>query len=130
MGDHGPRLFSYGDVTYTRDAPTRTDGGEIAAPKLKRRRSLYVEPEPPDGYTNAQRKAKLLEIHGLFCAGCDRYFDWPEYLQLDHNIPRSEGGSNNLMNRLLLCGPCNRKKSNTLTLTGLRRKNQREGFMA
>jgi len=130
MGDRGPRLFSYGDVTYTTDAPERTDGGEIAAPKLKRRRSLYVEPEPPDGYTNAQRKAKLIEVCGLVCAGCDRSFDWPDYLQLDHNIPRSEGGSNNLTNRLLLCGPCNRKKSNTLTLTGLRRRNQRDGFMA
>ncbi|MDE0165817.1 MAG: HNH endonuclease signature motif containing protein [Bryobacterales bacterium] len=81
-----------------------------------------------------KEELSIMGDHGprLFCAGCDRYFDWPEYLQLDHNIPRSEGGSNNLTNRLLLCGPCNRKKSNTLTLTltGLRRRNQREGFMA
>ena len=130
MGDHGPRLFSHGDVTYSTDVPERTDGGEIAAPKIKRKRNLYTPPEPPDGYTNAQRKAKLIDVCGLVCAGCDRRFDFPEYLQLDHNIPRSEGGSNNLTNRLLLCGPCNRRKSNTLTLTGLRRRNQREGFMA
>ena len=31
---------------------------------------------------------------------------------------------------MLLCGPCNRTKENTLTLTGLRRENQRVGFMA
>ncbi len=40
------------------------------------------------------------------------------------------GGSNNISNRRLLCGPCNRRKSNTLTLIGLRRKNKKEGFMA
>ena len=130
MGDHGPRLFSAGDVTYTKDAPGRTDGGEIAAPKMKKRRTLYTPSEPLDGYTNAQRKQKLISLHGLTCSGCDRRFDFPDYLQLDHNIPRSEGGSNNLTNRLLLCGPCNRRKSNTLTLTGLRRRNQKEGFMA
>ena len=35
----------------------------------------------------------------------------------------------NFANRLLLCGPCNRLKSNIYTLSGLRRQNQKQGFM-
>ena len=72
----------------------------------------------------------LLSQHGMKCQGCDRTFDDPRYLELDHNTPRSDGGINHISNRILLCGPCNRLKSNTLTLTGLRRKNKREAHMA
>ena len=51
-----------------------------------------------------------------------RTFDSARYPELDHRIPRSESGSNELENRVLLCGPCNRTKGNTLTLmTALRR---------
>ena len=52
------------------------------------------------------------------------------YLQLDHNTPRSDGGLNHISNRMLLCGPCNGIKSNTLTLSGLRRENAKRGRMA
>ena len=60
------------------------------------------------------------------CQGCDREFDDPRYLQLDHNTPRSDGGINHITNRVLLCGPCNLAKSNIYTLTGLRRLNKRK----
>ena len=46
-------------------------------------------------------------------ASCDREFDDPLYLQLDHKTPRSQGGLNHISNHMLLCGPCNRIKSNT-----------------
>ena len=62
--------------------------------------------------------------------GCDREFDDPLYIELDHNTPRSDGGLNHISNRLLLCGPCNRIKSNRLTLSGLRAENQKRGRMA
>ena len=71
----------------------------------------------------------LLSQKGCKCQGCDRKFDDPRYLDLDHNTPRSDGGINHISNRILLCGPCNRLKSNTLTLTGLRRKNKKLGYM-
>ncbi len=54
----------------------------------------------------------------------------PGYVALDHNTPRSDGGLNHISNRLLLCGPCNRIKSNTLTLSGLRKENTKRGRMA
>ena len=56
--------------------------------------------------------------------------DDPRHLDLDHNTPRSDGGINHISNRILLCGPCYRLKSNTLTLTGLRRKNKKLGYTA
>ena len=72
----------------------------------------------------------LLGQHGPKCQGCDRVFDDPRYLDLDHNTPRSDGGINHISNRILLCGPCNRLKSNTLTLSGLRKQNKKNGSMA
>ena len=57
-------------------------------------------------------------------------FEDPFYLGLDHETPRSDGGLNHIWNRLLLCGPCNRIKSNRLTLSGLRAENQKRGRMA
>ena len=50
-------------------------------------------------------------------------------LELDHNTPRSDGGLNHISNRLLLCGPCNRIKSNKLTLSVLRAENAKRGRM-
>ena len=131
-GDQGDRLFTVGDVAYRRDVPVRTDDAQVAAPKMRRPRHHFED--PPDGFTNAQRKQLLVEANTrdglIYCDGCDRGFDSPEYLQLDHNTPRADGGSNNLSNRRLLCGPCNRRKSHMLTLSGLRKRNEKEGFMA
>ena len=49
-------------------------------------------------------------------------------MELDHQLPRKDGGENVITNRILLCGPCNRAKSNNLTLSGLVRYNRREGY--
>lgn len=48
-----------------------------------------------------------------------------DFLELDHNEPASDGGSNELPNRAPLCSPCNRLKSNIYTLAGLRRENRK-----
>lgn len=84
----------------------------------------------PRTMSRQEMKEFLIAKHGLQCQGCDRTFDIPDYLQLDHITPRSEGGLNHISNRTLLCGPCNVRKSNVLTLTGLRRLNKKQGLMA
>ena len=71
----------------------------------------------------------LLAQYGQKCQGCDREFDDPRYLQLDHNTPPSDGGRNHISNRVLLCGPCNLLKSNVYTLSGLRYENSKRGYM-
>ncbi len=117
----------FGSVTFTDTPPIRTDDGTAAAPFL-RVKERVKEPEGPR-WTRAEMYEHLLEQNGSRCMGCDRTFDDPRYLELDHNTPRSDGGLNHISNRVLLCGPCNRLKSNTYTLSGLRRENKKRGFM-
>ena len=116
-----------GDVIYTDQLPKRTDGGRLASPFL-RVKERVKEPEGPT-LSRAKMYEFLLEQEGPKCQGCDRTFDDKRYLELDHNTPRSDGGLNHLSNRILLCGPCNRLKSNTFTLTGLRKENKKRGYM-
>ena len=126
VGEDGQRrLIDHREVHLRREALVRTDDGKTAAPAL---RTLTRKVAPPS-MKREQMVAALIAEHGVSCLGCGRTFDSARYLELDHRIPRSEGGSNELENRVLLCGPCNRTKGNTLTLTGLRKENRRMGFM-
>ena len=57
-------------------------------------------------------------------------FDDSIDVRLGHSTPRSGGEMGHFSNRLLHCWPCNRIKSNGLTLSGLRAENQKRGRMA
>ncbi len=122
---HG-RLFTE-DVHFTETPPTRTDDTKTASPNLRTKVTMF-EPRGSK-MTRAEMYKHLLEQHGSKCQGCDRTFDDPRYLQLDHNTPRADGGLNHISNRVLLCGPCNQLKSHVYTLSGLRRENRKRGFM-
>lgn len=116
----------YKDITFTNKLPRPRKASKPSAsgPPAPDR---YAEPRT---MSRQEMKEFLIAKHGLQCQGCDRTFDIPDYLQLDHITPRSEGGLNHISNRTLLCGPCNVRKSNVLTLTGLRRLNKKQGLMA
>ena len=118
----------FGEVAFSGQPPKRTDDGETAAPFLRVKQRVK-EPEGPR-WTRVEMYEHLLDQNGLVCQGCDRKFDDHRYLELDHNTPRSDGGINHISNRILLCGPCNRLKSNTYTLSGLRRQNKKMGHLA
>ncbi len=62
---------------------------------------------------------------GVICGGCGRVLE-REFMQLDHITPKSDRGENHILNRILLCGPCNRRKRNYLTLSGLLRENKKK----
>ena len=115
-------------IHYVTAPPVRTDGGHEAVPFLQVT-ERYAEPNGPR-MSRADMYDHLLRQYGQKCQGCDRVFDDSRYLELDHNTPRSDGGLNHITNRILLCGPCNRLKSNQYTLSGLRRQNRRLGYMA
>ena len=115
-------------IHYITKPPERTDDAEEAVPFLQVT-ERYKEPAGPK-MTRQEMFEHLIAQNGQRCQGCDRTFDDPLYLELDHNTPRSQGGWNHIMNRVLLCGPCNRIKSNVYTLEGLRRENRRRGRMA
>ena len=76
-----------------------------------------------DPYTNARKKEILLERHGSVCQGCGIELH-ERYLELDHQLPRADGGSNLLRNRILLCGPCNKLKRHLYTISWLRKGKQ------
>jgi len=119
----------FGKVNYTQELPDRTDDQQKAVPFLPVK---YDEAKEPPGrkMTRAEMYEILLSRQGIKCQGCDRVFDDPRYLQLDHNMPRTDGGVNHISKRILLCGPCNQLKSNIYTLSGLRRENKKRGYMA
>ena len=119
--------FGLGELDFTAEPPTRTDDGFTAAPNLRVKERVK---EPPNPFKSREAmRTFLLEQKGTKCQGCDRTFDDPRYLELDHNTPRADGGWNHIDNRILLCGPCNRLKSNIYTLSGLRRENKKRGYM-
>jgi 5-methylcytosine-specific restriction endonuclease McrA len=75
----------------------------------------------PDGTVSASRKRlggkqrqlvyrKLVERDGEDCSKCGA----TEHLAVDHKVPFSQGGSNELNNLQLLCGRCNSEKSATV----------------
>ena len=125
-----PNLFTFGDVTYSTIPPTRTDDNEIAAPRIKHK--IPIPKEKWEMLSHKQMKSHLAEYQqrdGLIvCAGCGRELE-VEFMELDHISPKSDGGANSIINRILICRPCNGRKSNGLTLTGLHRENRREKWM-
>ena len=94
--------------------------------------AMVVESQPTVGtrMDREQMRNFLIKKNGLKCLGCDRSFDDPSYLELDHKLPKSDGGTDEISNRQLLCTPCNRIKGNRLTLQGLRQENRRRARMA
>ena len=127
MEDNRQLLTDIPTIHYETIPPERTDGGMEAAPFIQVT-ERYAEPDGPR-MSRAEMYEYLLAQYGQRCQGCDRRFDDARYLELDHNTPRSDGGLNHITNRVLLCGPCNRAKSNTYTLSGLRRLNRANGWM-
>ena len=115
-------------IHYVTAPPERTDEAEEAVPFLQVT-ERYKEPAGPK-MSRQEMFEHLIAQNGQKCQGCDRAFDDPRYLQLDHNTPRADGGMNHITNRVLLCGPCNMLKSNIYTLSGLRRENGKRGYMA
>ncbi|MYD48694.1 MAG: hypothetical protein F4W95_09450 [Chloroflexi bacterium] len=118
-------------VIYTTAPPERTDEDDdgpdvpdlaLRPRRVKERWERLSHAEMREILTEAQANGPL-----VVCAGCG--FELPErYMELDHREPRKDGGENVITNRILLCGPCNRTKSNNLTLSGLVRYNRREGY--
>ena len=113
------------ETHYSSDPPERTDNGEPAAPTLEQ----VIPVTEEFALTHKEMHERLVEQFGLKCWGCR--FEAPDgrYLELDHIDPKSSGGSNQLDNRALLCRPCNQKKSNRLTLTGLWTENRQDGYL-
>ena len=122
---NGSNLITFGDVYYCTEPPKRTDNGssiQILTTPTGRRELRYPKPRTQHG--------RLLADVGARCQGCgnDYSFD-PRVLEVDHKMPRSDGGTDAYENLTLLCPPCNKLKRDRLTLTGLQAENRRLGYM-
>ena len=97
-------------------APERTDDGETAAEEL-----MLVSPKRVGRRIPIREvRERLIIRDGQRCQGCGWEPHQPDYLQVDHNKPKTLKGSDEMDNLALLCDPCNRKKSNKLTIAELR----------
>jgi len=120
----GKQMAQY-EAHYQKTPPVRTDEGATASSPLE-----HVFPVTEEHTLRHKDMLKILaDKFGVKCWGCGFAPPDDRYLHLDHITPKSEGGSNDLDNRALLCGPCNNKKSNKLTLTGLWKANKKDGHM-
>ena len=123
-------LLHKGDITLETTPPTRTDANEETVPYLKLK--TPIPQEPWEKLNTKQIRALLERAQGqgdkVVCGGCGRTLE-SAFMEVDHIMPRVDGGVNSIVNRILLCSPCNRAKGGTLTLHGLRRENRRSGWM-
>ena len=127
------RLTALGDLLYTKTPPVRTDETDddpdvpdldLRPIRVKAKWELLTKPQMREKLAEAQANGD-----NIICAGCGIALPL-RYMELDHNLPRKDGGENVITNRILLCGPCNGNKSANLTLSGLRNFNRREDYMA
>ena len=123
-GEHG-LMFPH-EVHYETEPPDRTDENEVAAATLKLRRRRQVEPWQRISHRNMMNVLAAAQGSGggVICGGCGRVLE-REFMQLDHITPKADRGENHILNRILLCGPCNRRKRDNLTLRGLLRENKK-----
>ena len=84
-----PDLFR-GEPVFRKDIPFRTDIDYKKAPTKEDKKYLY-------GHQNGR------------CVACKTKFEI-QHLEVDHIIPRSQGGGHERENLQLLCGNCNRRK--------------------
>ena len=129
--DNGDRLLTFGDVHYATEPPERTDYDD-APPIPDLRLKVQRRPEPWERLSRERMTAILAAaqatVDGVICAGCGRVLEI-EFMELDHITPKSDRGANHILNRILLCRPCNGRKGDNLTLRGLMRENRRSGWM-
>ena len=125
------RMVAVEQLTVTETPPERTDGGEAAS--LDLRLWMWQHPEKWQRLFRHEMSDYLAEAQGtatglVTCAGCGRSLE-REFMDIDHILPRDEGGENHITNRILVCGPCGEKKFNKFTLAGLCRQNKKDGWM-
>ena len=126
VGDLNPQII------YATAPPERTDDGDAAAPALR------LRPKRPVFAWQKLSRRQMSGILGeaqaspndpnlIVCAGCGRMMEMA-FMELDHIQPKSDRGSNDIGNRILLCGPCNRVKGAEKTLRGLINDNRKSGW--
>ena len=76
---------------------------------------------PPKNLQGLRRHLPdLVAKYGPYCQGCSiDLVQNPGLLEIDHIRPKADGGSSDLINLVLLCSSCNKRKGWRFTLSGL-----------
>ena len=121
---HGQLPVAFDDLRLVTKPFRRTDDG-ASTPGFETPFELTA---PTPNVRARDHKAWLLDKLGPVCQGCCRDYSFaPRALEVDHVLPRADGGSDARENLTLLCPPCNRVKRDHLTLSGLRARNRQDG---
>ena len=121
-----PYLITAGEVHYEKKPPTRTDSitSTIPAFETPTRKKGRKHPKP------RTQHSRLIADLGPICQGCGADYNFDDrVLQVDHKLPKSDGGSDAYDNLTLLCPPCNQIKSDWYTLGRLQELNEQAGHM-
>ena len=110
LGELGTLEDIHRKVTIRDDIPIRTDPEGIALAK-KQKTKAYKTEDNFDYLYGKQRGD---------CLGCMEHFK-SEGMTFDHRTPQAKGGSDELENLQLLCGPCNSIKGDD-TMADLKRR--------
>jgi len=80
-----------------------------------------------EGKRSRDIKHILYGIQHGYCNGCKYHHQFKD-LEIDHKVPRSKGGPDDDGNLQLLCGNCNRRKGDRLTMPELQALLTKEGM--
>ncbi|MCY3540426.1 MAG: DNA methyltransferase [Gammaproteobacteria bacterium] len=120
------------ELHFTNRLPKRTDDGKTDTSYLAVKEEAVLEGWqriPKQKVVDLLQRAQWHEERkGIVCGGCGRVLERP-FMHLDHIRPRSDGGANDISNRILLCAPCNIRKQDDRTMRGLRQENVRVNWM-
>ena len=121
LTDENPQIILRG----IDDIPARTDSEDETLPVFNTPISRATEKW--QRLSHSEMRDILYDAQEGVCGGCGRELE-KEFMELDHIMPRADGGSNDITNRIMLCSPCNRKKSHRLTLSGLVAQNKKDNW--
>lgn len=118
------------ELHFTDKLPQRTDDGKTDVDYLETIESFAKEPWERLSRTAMTKHLGRAQTKGdwVICAGCGRELEI-EFMELDHIKPKAGRGADDITNRILLCGPCNKRKRHRLTLVGLMDENEKENWM-
>ena len=125
------------NLIHQRFFPYQVEGDEYQGPESRfpelRKGDIIVRRDLPQQTVSLAPLPQDIK-HQLYgqqegqCVGCDWHFPY-HALTIDHIVPQSHGGLDTAENLQLLCGSCNSRKGNRLTLAQLRVQNRNAGIM-
>ena len=111
-----------------RKAPESTSGGMAGGAKTSKPWRRRQRQPSFDRKEYRDVKCALLARDGPVCQTCQREFADVRMLEIDHKTSVADGGTNDMANLQLLCGPCNKYKDRHKTNAEVIRYNKSMGY--